>query len=446
MWQKTFGLLGCAFSALACGSAPAPAPKAAAAATAAPSSPPPAAPRTVSPELRRYWIFGKQDQFALYAGLDSLMHTELFSGLVAGILGNSEDFLKSTQRDCLAVLLAQAHELTLGVDERAGLMALELGPEGVKAARTACIGSLFPVERAKVAGADEAYASGDDVVVIEPGVVLFGSRELVEQSLAASKSPAPFPSTLKLEGDQQLVFQASVQGVSGKGALRVSPEHFRLEVGADVPNAGFADLVESKIKQAREHAKSFAGQNPAAASITKLLDLVQVERHGQRFDANFELREPVIDQARDVGMLLGVGIYGVRRYLVDAKAGEAHAVIAQIAKSYAATLADPEAAKHHAIKKLVSLPAVPATVPRGVKFQSSPDDWKAWAPIHFALTDAQYFQYEVVAAKDGKSAEIFGRGDLDGNGKSSLYRVKIVLDPKTLQLSATEHSEDAPLE
>ncbi len=444
MWQKTLGLLGCTYGVLACGAAPAPQPKPAAAAVAPTPAPP--ASRSASAELRRYWIFGKQDHLALYAGLDSLMHTELFAGLVPGILGNSEEFLKSTQRDCLAVLATQSRELTVGVDERAGLMALELGPEGVKAARTACVGSLFPVERAKVAGADEAYAAGDDVVVIEPGVVLFGSKELVEQALAASKKPAPFPASLALQGDQQLVFEASLKGISGKGALRVSSAHFRLEVESDVPNAGFADLVEHNLKDAREHAQAFAAQNPAAASIAKLFDLVQVERHGTHFAASFELREPVIDQARDVGTLIGVGVYGVRRYITDAKAGEAPAVMAQIAKSYSATLADPEAAKHHAPKKLASLPAVPATVPRGVKYQSSADDWKAWAPIHFALVDAQYFQYEVVAAKDGKSAEILARGDLDGNGKSSLYRLKVLLDPKTMQLTASEHSEDAPLE
>ncbi len=297
-----------------------------------------------------------------------------------------------------------------------------------------------------MAGADEAYAAGDDVVVIEPGVVLFGSRELVEQALAAAQAPTPFPASLTLRGDQQAVFEASLNGVSGKGALRVSPQQFRLEIDADVPNASFADMVERNLKEGRERAHGFAAHNPAGAPMTKLLELVKIERRGQHFSANFELNEPVIDQARDLGMLIGVGVYGVRRYMIDAKAGEAPAVMAQIAKSYAATLADPEAVKHKALKKLVSLPAVPVSVPRGVKYQGSVDDWKAWAPIHFALTEPHFFQYEVVAAKDGKSAEIFARGDLDGNGKTSQYRVKIVLDPKTGQLSATEHSEDAPLE
>ena len=38
---------------------------------------------------------------------------------------------------------------------------------------------------------------------------------------------------------------------------------------------------------------------------------------------------------------------------------------------------------------------------------------------------AQYFQYEVRAAKDGQSAEVLARGDLNGDGKTSLFRLKL---------------------
>lgn len=140
-------------------------------------------------------------------------------------------------------------------------------------------------------------------------------------------------------------------------------------------------------------------------------------------------------------------MFGVRRYIQDAKTAEARNVIGEIAVAYGTALQEPPpAGKKAAPKKLVSLPAVPATVPRGTKYQSSANDWQAWAPIHFSFSEPQYFQYEVVAAKDGKSAEIFARGDLNGDGKSSLYRIKIELDPKTGQLTASKPSETDPLE
>lgn len=444
MWQKTLSLVGCALAALSCGAAPPPAPQPAVAPVA--SAPAPVAAREASAALRRYWIFDGKDGLALYGGLDTLLHTELFAGLVPGVLGQSEEFLKGQQRDCITVLAAQALEAVVGVDGRGGLLILELGPEGVKAARSACVGALFPVERIAVAGADEAYAAGTDVVVVQSGVVLFGSKPLVEAALAASKSPLAFPATLSLKRDQQLAFQVRVpeQGISGRGALRVSPDAFRLEAEADLSNAGMADTVERGIQQALGQAKQLEQGQPDLAKLSQALD---VQRRGNQFKAVFELREPVLDQARDLGVLMGLGVYATRRYLQEAKSAEAHHVIGQIAKGYALSLQEPAAAgKRPRPLKLMSLPAVPATVPRGVKYQSSPDDWKAWAPIHFALTEPQYYQYEVVAAKDGKTAEILARGDLDGDGKASLFRIKVQLDPKTAQLTAVDHTEEEPLE
>jgi hypothetical protein len=445
MWQKTVGLVGFAFGALACGAAPAPAPKQAPApvSVAVPAS----SQRTASADIRRYWSFG-ETQFALYAGVDSLMHTELFAGLVPGILGQSEDFLKATQRDCIQILATHAKELAAGVDERGGLMILELGPEGVKAARSVCVGSLFPVDRVAVAGADEAYASGTDMVVVQPGVVLFGSKPMVEASLAAVDKPAPFPVSLTLKDDQHLVFSIKMprEGISGGGALRVTPERFRVEADVTLPTEAMADMAEQKVKQTREQATAL-GRNQPQVPVAKLLGALDVQRHGKRFSAAFELREPVVDQARDLGVLIGLSVYGARRYMQDAKSAEARVVLAQIAKSYAVTLLEPPAAgKRPGLKKLVSLPAVPATVPRGVAYQSAAGEWKAWEPIHFSLSEPQRYQYEVVAAKDGKTAEILGRGDLDGNGKTSLFRLKISLDPKTLELTAVDHTEEAPLE
>jgi hypothetical protein len=444
MWQKSLGVVGCALAAFSCGAAPAPAPKVAAPVVVTP--PAPAAPRVASAEVARYWVFDKKTQLQLFAGTDSLLHTELFAGLVPGVLAEADDFLKAKQKDCVQALASQARELLLGVDHRGGLIILELGPEGVKAARSACVGSVLPVERATVAGADEAYQVGrKEFVVVQPGVVLIGTKELIEAALVPHS--VPVPASLSLKDDQQLVFQAraSSPDVSATGAMRVNPERFRFEADVDVPEE-LANMAEQKIKEGREQAAAMAKARPEIPLGT-LVQSFDVQRHGNQFAAAFELREPVVDQARDLGVLIGLSVYGARRYMQDAKAAEAPNTLGSIALAYGAKFKElPAAGKKPALKKLVSLPAVPATVPRGVKYQSSPDDWKAWSAIHFALTDPQYFQYEVVAAKDGKTAEITARGDLDGNGKASLYRLKIELDPKTGDITAVGHNEEDPLE
>jgi hypothetical protein len=52
----------------------------------------------------------------------------------------------------------------------------------------------------------------------------------------------------------------------------------------------------------------------------------------------------------------------------------------------------------------------------------------------------------VIAAKDGKSAVIVARGDLDGDGEASELKLNIALDPKTGQLTAKGLDETNPLE
>jgi hypothetical protein len=306
---------------------------------------------------------------------------------------------------------------------------------------------MLPAERTTVVGADEAYAVGaKEVVAVQPGVVLIGARELVEAALAPHS--VPVPATLSLKDDQQLIFQAKAASpdVSATGAMRVSPERFRFEADVEMPDEGLAKMVEQKINEAREQGKAMAEARPEIP-LGKLVQAFDVQRHGNRFAAAFELREPVADQARDLGVLIGLSVYGARRYIQDTKVSEAPNTLGSIALAYGATFKElPAAGKKATIKKLVSLPAVPASVPRGVKYQSSPDDWKGWSTIHFALTEPQYFQYEVVAAKDGKTAEIIARGDLDGNGKQSLFRLKIELNPKTGEITAVGHNEQEPLE
>jgi hypothetical protein len=444
MWQKTLGLVGSALLALSCGAAPAPAAK-----PPEPVTPPaPAAPatRTASSELARYWQFGEKTQLALYADLGSLMRTELFAGLVPGILENSEEFLKSAQKDCLLVLSKQAREILVGADAHGAVVSLALGPDGVKAARPACVGSLLPVERVPVQGADEAYGVGNrEVVVVQPGVVLVGDKRLIEKALAA-KAPAALPAALTLKDDQQLAFRVKLNEFAGGGVMHVSPERFRLALEVDLNDDSVASMVDYKIKQAREDAQKFAAQRPDLP-LAKLLNAVNVQRQGKHFSGTFELRDSVESQAHDLGTLIGLSVFGVRRYVQQAKTAEVRVTLGEIVRAYNQALQEPPpAGKKAPPKKLVSLPAVPAAVPRGVKYQSSADDWKAWAPIHFAFTEPQYFQYEVVAAKDGKSAEIIARGDLNGDGKSSLYRIKLELDPKTGQLTVSEPSETDPLE
>lgn len=173
-----------------------------------------------------------------------------------------------------------------------------------------------------------------------------------------------------------------------------------------------------------------------AAALARLTNGVSVKRDGRHLAGAFELRGPAAQQARDLGMAAALAVYGLRRYIVNAKAAEARISVGQIAKDVVAewegesTLPGTPRAK----KKLVSYGPVPKTVPKGVKYQSSPVDWNPWAPLRFELSVPRYYQYEIKAAKNGESAEIIARGDLNGDGKTSQFKLSIEVDRTTQAL------------
>jgi hypothetical protein len=135
----------------------------------------------------------------------------------------------------------------------------------------------------------------------------------------------------------------------------------------------------------------------------------------------------------------------MRKYIAASKGTEARNVVQAIAKNIASWYEREELDGLRANKKLFSIPAVPKAVPRGMKYQSSPDDWKAWRKIKFEMSAPQYYQYEVKAAKDGLSADIIARGDLNGDGKTSLFKLTVKIQSDHLVL-APSISEENPEE
>ncbi|HEY4159267.1 MAG TPA: hypothetical protein VGM29_14265 [Polyangiaceae bacterium] len=426
--------LGCCCLILGCGAAPA-APVANARPEPAPSAAakPADAVREASSDLRRYWAFGAEPEFALYGDLDSLLHTELFETLVPAVINVAGDTLRGKQKNCVDALVAGTREIAVAAHGRAAVALVGLSEDGMRAARSTCIGVLFPVDRIKVDGANEAYAMDEGVVVVEPGVALIGDKLMVEAALSAQG--ANWPHGLELHADQHAAFNLALkdQQLTGHNVLSVDSQRFRIEFETAVPSEELAKTFEEQfagIKVAANMAvgSTTPGENP--------LDAVTLKRDGQRLTGTFEVHGSTAEQASQLGTMAAFAINGAKKYLQQSKMAEARTVVGAIAKSYATALDEPSPlAKSNPKKKLASLPAVPAAIPRGVKYQSSASDWAAWDAIHFSLSHPQYYQYEVVAAKDGNSAEIIARGDLNGDGKSSQFRLKVSLDPKTKHLN-----------
>ena len=173
-----------------------------------------------------------------------------------------------------------------------------------------------------------------------------------------------------------------------------------------------------------------------------------------------------------VGILAALAIYGVRKYMSNAKSAEARNSIGQMGKDaitayfkegMEATVI-PLAGSTSVVNQLCSGAAVDAVPGKGnitqtaipaalkaKKYQSEPTDWKTWDCLHFSMNDPQYYQYDYVSTGGPAAGTDFtcqAAGDLNGDGQGSMFTMvgKIQTDSKGI-LTATlapNMTEDKP--
>jgi hypothetical protein len=446
MFGRSRVLVACTWIA-ACGPA---APEARPAAAPLPVAPLPAPVPSTNPPpaaLSQYWKPGVAPAtFTARAALGKLARGELFGAILPTLTPS----LPERYHPCLSALVEHSEELLLRGAANQGFVVVSFDAPGLDSVKKACLGQLVPTSApVAIHGAVEAYAVGEGVLaVVAPNLVLFGNQAEVEAALTPSVPTEPWPSHFTLKGDELLALRVDMPEppVGVDASLASSPEQFSLDARASLPGEALAERIEQGFGVFRAQAKERVNEAGGDATVQALLDSVTLQRSGSQLHATLALRGSVQKQAHAIGQLVAISVVASQRYLLSAKAAEAKAVLAMIVKAYQQSFREAEAAQPKKPRKLTSLPAVPATVPRGEPYASKAEDWKAWASIRFALTEPQRFQYEVVAAKDGKSAQVIARGDLDGDGELSERRLTIELEPKTFQLTAKGLDESKPLE
>jgi type IV pilus assembly protein PilA len=130
-----------------------------------------------------------------------------------------------------------------------------------------------------------------------------------------------------------------------------------------------------------------------------------------------------------IGPLGVLAVYGVRKYVVNAKTVEARSSLGQIAKSAVEAYEVEDGASRHRL-----CPSASAPIPRDdkqvrhAKYMSSPSDWEAdkaqnagFYCLKFSMTTPQYYQYNYQAS--GSQFTGIARGDLDGDGVFSRFAV-----------------------
>jgi hypothetical protein len=373
--------------------------------------------------ILRYWAFGAHPQLALYADAGGLLRTELGHSIIPASLSLAPDSITPEQARCLRGAADSVKDLAIGAED--GVLVIARFDDS--AFDPALCVTALGAHPAQLEGAKQAFELHGTLIVHEPGVLLIGPERSVTLALRPRTGDSTFPHALALGPDEYAVWSARFdEDARGHGTLLASSERFRLGVEADVPSY-IAGQVEDQVHSAQSRGAVPGLEGDEAAVVAHLLKSVQVTRDGSHLSGAFDLHEPPVEQARDLGMIATLASAGVRKYLVSAKSAEARNAVGQIAKDYA-TWWEKEDGKPRHRRKLVSFPPVPKTIPKGTKYQSTPSDWKPWDALRFEMDMPQYYQYEVRAAKDGNSADIFARGDLDGNGKPSEFRLHLTVD------------------
>jgi hypothetical protein len=118
--------------------------------------------------------------------------------------------------------------------------------------------------------------------------------------------------------------------------------------------------------------------------------------------------------------LVGIplAIYGVRKYLIQAKTAEGRNAITVLAQGIARC---PSAGGRAALPPTArAVPSDLASV-RGMKYQSAPGEWQdeAYTCAHFRISDPQYFQYRWVRTSPTQGT-VHADADLDGNAEPDI--------------------------
>jgi len=139
-----------------------------------------------------------------------------------------------------------------------------------------------------------------------------------------------------------------------------------------------------------------------------------------------------------IGVLAALAIYGVRKYLLNAKTAEAKEGIGRMAKDASSaydregmpesvlTLGNSAGITHRLCPTAVPVPGTIAAV-AAQKWQSSPANWtgEGWSCLKFTMRDPQYYQYNYDSTSTaGDVGDIFtawAHGDLNGDGTSSTF-------------------------
>jgi hypothetical protein len=95
-----------------------------------------------------------------------------------------------------------------------------------------------------------------------------------------------------------------------------------------------------------------------------------------------------------------------------------------------------------------SAPLVPDDIPYGKRVTPNPHAFShpSWHDIGYSSDKPTFYACDFVTAKDGRSVVVRARGDIDGDGTTSLFELDVKLDARDTPVIAPVMRERDPAE
>jgi hypothetical protein len=171
-----------------------------------------------------------------------------------------------------------------------------------------------------------------------------------------------------------------------------------------------------------------------------------VARAENKLDVNLDM-SPLAGQTALVAKLTSLAVHGVRLYSAWELMGEARDGVYFIARA----LADYAVRLREAgrpVRFPPTAPMIPEEIPYGKRVVPNPRAFAhpSWQDIHFSSDRPTFYACDFVTAKDGKSVVVRARGDIDGDGTTSLFELDVRLDARGVPALAPVIRERDPEE
>lgn len=408
----------------------------------APPAPPPVVQRTPSKEMAARFPFKDEEVTTLaYSDLGLLGQAEAVSAIAGGLAPVAAE-LGGVDRACVDAIVGGARELLVaGTTREAWVVVLKVPGHRLE---SACTPSPKIAEPETIEGATKAWRfteSGRSCAVTADWLAC-GTPDLVKRSLAAQNDPS-LP--IGLDPEQILALDDRDPLKDMKLSAASYPDRLEARVELVYDSDESPRVLHELVAHAPESAPSFAKELSATDEQKKLIDLlangVVASHRGQRANVRVDVAGKPGEQAAHLGTFLSllgkVAVVDRKERRKKVVRDQLLAVADAMAKRWEAK--DPKSV--FATKRCVSMPAVPKEVPRGQRVTTAEGDWKGWKEVP-VVTTPSFFQYEIKAAADGQSCDVIGRGDTNGDGKASAFKLHIRVDKSSKQLMVEPKIEE----